>query len=320
MVKDKDFWLVSVVLTLYNKAPYIEETIFSVYKQTYTNWELIIVDDCSTDWSLEIAKSFCKKIWITNKCIFIRNEKNLRVGKTFEKWLKEAHGDWIAMCDWDDILIKNKLEENIKYCTDNNKDFCYSDFIGINENNQYLYSYKQNFLEKCFFRSSCCYKDRIILNEAFWSSIFFNKKVREFLIKDWCPYDVPQDYRAIEAASLHNCKFGRINKPLYYYRRCGLCISINFDKSIMQAYEEMIKRRYFSTNYIIENLKFDKSMMERFADLNIIDEKIFEFIKSDKKTAFNLLPKIVATNLWIKYKLILIFEVLRCSFFKLFKE
>ena len=59
-MKHNDF--ISIVLTLYNKAQYIEETIFSTYKQRYINRELIIVDDCSTDGSFEIAKSFCEKI------------------------------------------------------------------------------------------------------------------------------------------------------------------------------------------------------------------------------------------------------------------
>lgn len=247
--------LISIVLTLYNKAPYIEETIFSIYKQTYINWELIIVDDCSTDWSFEIAKSFCEKLWIIEKCKFIKNENNLRVAKTFERWLKECEWDWIAICDGDDILMKNKLEENLSFCLKNYIDFCYSDLVTIDENNCIISTSRIKQVHLNVNRKR--YNKLIYGWNATWSSIFFSKKIWDGLKVDWFPDHIYQDRRAVIYASIKNYKIWFIKKSLAYYRRCNICITWNKknkgNKEILQWRKEILNGEILCCNYIIHN-------------------------------------------------------------------
>lgn len=282
-MKHNDF--ISIVLTLYNKAQYIEETIFSIYKQRYINRELIIVDDCSTDGSFEIAKSFCEKIWITKKCKFIKNKKNLRVAKTFERWLKEAKGDWIAMCDGDDILMKNKLEENLSFCLKNNIDFCYSDLTTIDENNNIISisRMKQAHLNN----NRKKYNKLIYGGNATWTSIFFSKKIWDGLKVDWFPDHIYQDRRAVIYASIKNYKIWFIKKSLAYYRRCNICITWNKknkgNKEILQWRKEILNGEILCCDYIIHNKIYTNNEQKKRCSNHLLINKLFiDFIDSKK--------------------------------------
>lgn len=115
--------LVSIIMPSYNTAKYISDSINSIIKQTYSNWELIVVDDCSTDDSVEIIKSFND-----NRIKLLLNEKNSGAAISRNKALKEAKGKWIAFLDSDDIWVENKLEKQIKFMEENGYAFTYTDY------------------------------------------------------------------------------------------------------------------------------------------------------------------------------------------------
>lgn len=106
---------ISILMTSYNYAQYIAEAIESVINQTYTNWELLIIDDASSDNSLEIIEQYVKK---DNRIKLIINEVNLGLGKSIEKCLNFAEGNWIAFLESDDIFTPNSLEEKVKNITE----------------------------------------------------------------------------------------------------------------------------------------------------------------------------------------------------------
>lgn len=102
--------LVSVIMPSYNTAEYISESIASVRKQTYTDWELIIVDDCSADNTDEIVKPF-----LSDKRIkYIKNETNSGAAVSRNRALREAKGKWIAFLDSDDLWLPVKLENRLR--------------------------------------------------------------------------------------------------------------------------------------------------------------------------------------------------------------
>lgn len=101
---------ISVVMPLYNNAKFIEESVESVLQQTYKNFELIIIDDCSKDGSIKrIEKYQDPRIKI------IRNNKNIGVAKSLNKGLGIAKGEYIARCDSDDVNLPQRLNKQLKF-------------------------------------------------------------------------------------------------------------------------------------------------------------------------------------------------------------
>jgi len=120
--------LVSIIMPSYNTDKFIGESIFSVLNQTYINWELLIVDDCSTDNTKNIVKQFDDK-----RIKFFQNEKNSGAAISRNKALREARGKWIAFLDSDDLWYPDKLEKQIKFMEDNNYHFSYTNYEEIDE-------------------------------------------------------------------------------------------------------------------------------------------------------------------------------------------
>lgn len=126
---------VSIIMPNYNCEKFIVETINSVLAQTYPNWELLIVDDCSTDKSVEIIKNYCDND--ARIKLFI-NEKNSGAAASRNLALREAKGKWIAFLDSDDLWLPEKLEKQIAFMVDNGYDFTFTKYRQIDENSESL--------------------------------------------------------------------------------------------------------------------------------------------------------------------------------------
>ncbi|HBC5517211.1 TPA: glycosyltransferase family 2 protein, partial [Proteus mirabilis] len=108
-IEKKDY-LVSIIMPCFNSEKYISEAIESVLKQTYSNFELIIIDDNSTDSTLKIINSFRD-----NRITIISFDENQGAGVARNKGIEVANGRFIAFLDSDDLWSKNKLEAQIKF-------------------------------------------------------------------------------------------------------------------------------------------------------------------------------------------------------------
>ena len=124
--------LVSIIMPVYNCEKYLKESITSVKKQTYTKWELIIIDDASTDYSWdEIEKN--TKGYDENKIKCIHLTENKGVANARNIGLEIATGNFIAFFDADDIWKENKLEEQINFMKKNNYAFTYTSYTYLKE-------------------------------------------------------------------------------------------------------------------------------------------------------------------------------------------
>ena len=130
--------LVSIIMPNYNSERFLHETIKSVINQTYTNWELIIVDDCSTDSSLDIIKEYASQ---DSRIRLFENEKNMSAAYSRNLALREAKGKWIAFLDSDDIWYAQKLEKQIDFMVKNNYKFTYTKYEKMDEEGNLLNSY-----------------------------------------------------------------------------------------------------------------------------------------------------------------------------------
>ena len=119
--------LVSIVMPSYNTAQFIKESIQSVLNQTYTNWELIIVDDCSTDNTDDVVKPF-----LADKRIkYLKNDTNNGAAISRNRALREGKGRWVAFLDSDDLWLPEKLEKQINFMSKNDYHFSYTCYSEI---------------------------------------------------------------------------------------------------------------------------------------------------------------------------------------------
>ena len=124
-----DYGLVSIVMPNYNAENFIEASVKSVLNQTYGNWELLFVDDCSSDNSLNIVKSFADdriKIYSTPKNLGAAAARNLAI--------ENAAGKYIAFLDSDDLWMPDKLQKQISFMEKNDFPFSFTDYKVVTKN------------------------------------------------------------------------------------------------------------------------------------------------------------------------------------------
>ena len=125
---------VDIIVPVYNSQKYISKTINSVFRQTYKNWKLIIIDDASTDDTKKILDTIYKKNKNKKKITIFKN--NINRGQAFSRnrGLKYSKSKFVTFLDSDDFWDKNKLKNQIKFMLKYNYDFTYSDYKSIKNN------------------------------------------------------------------------------------------------------------------------------------------------------------------------------------------
>lgn len=125
--------LVSIITTLYNSGDYISKTIESVLSQTYSNWEMLITDDCSKDNGPDIVESYAAK---DPRIRLFRLEKNSGPGVARNSSIQNASGQYIAFLDSDDTWMPDKLEKQLSLMKKTGCGMVYSSYYTCDENNK----------------------------------------------------------------------------------------------------------------------------------------------------------------------------------------
>ena len=125
--------LVSIIMPVHNAEKYIKETICSVLSQTYSNFELICVNDHSEDNSIKIIQEF-----IDDERIKLYNAKKRGAANARKIAISKAKGKYVAFLDSDDIWTKDKLEKQINFMEKNNVYFTYTPYTYIDDNSESL--------------------------------------------------------------------------------------------------------------------------------------------------------------------------------------
>lgn len=169
--------LISIILPTYNGAKWIEKSIQSVIDQSYTNWELLVIDDGSTDDTSDIVSSMFVK---DSRIRYIRNEVNLGIQKTLNKGIRESKGEYIARIDDDDLWSDtDKLKKQIEFLEQNPDHVLIgTGVIIVNENGDELFKYllpetdqeiNSKLLGKnCFVHSSVMFKKSTVVECGFY--------------------------------------------------------------------------------------------------------------------------------------------------------
>ena len=123
--------LVSIIIPAYNAELFINDTISSVVNQTYANWELIIVNDGSTDTTLRVIENHSK----TDKRISVITKENTGVSDTRNKGIEKATGEFVAFLDADDVWMKDNLQKKMNWLINNPAiDYVFSNMLQGDEN------------------------------------------------------------------------------------------------------------------------------------------------------------------------------------------
>ena len=206
--------LVSIVIANYNKEKYIKKCIDSVLNQTYKNYEIIIVDDASTDRCVSIIKKIKN-----DKIKLIINKKNMGIAYSRNRGIKLAKGKYLCFLDSDDYWDKNKLKIQLNYMIQNNLNFTFMSYYFTDE--------YENILKKVNVPHMLNYK-KALKNTIIWTSTVM---INVDNIKKKNIY-MPNIKRGQDAAcwfqilKLNNRAYG-LNKALSYYRRYNTSVSAN---------------------------------------------------------------------------------------------
>lgn len=206
--------LISIIMPAYNAEKYIEAAVCSVLAQTYTNWELIILDDSSTDRTAEIAESFAK----TDPRIHLFcNPQNIGVARTRNRGFGIAAGEWAALLDSDDVWHSDKLEKQLNAVKHSDAELIYCSYTLIDKNGKKISDFivpeKTTYsamLEENVLSCSTVLLSRRIFSEAQFSMKYYHEDYAlwlQLLRQGYTAFackDVLVDYRVLNGSRSNN--------------------------------------------------------------------------------------------------------------------
>lgn len=270
--------LVSVIINCYNGEKYLNEAIDSVFDQTYTNWEIIFWDNCSTDKSAEIAKSYGEKV----KYHF--SPTNTSLGEARNKAIEVSSGEYITFIDCDDIWSNAKKLELQVDLLEKHPEFvlCFGNMYEITENGEFFRDVLTNT------KSGYCFS---YLLKQFDISIITTMLRKKTLLDSGLSFDsnikASEEYCLfMQLACLY--EIGVINKCLASYR-------VSMSSLTSKSLEILGKERRYTLNKIKENdpnlvLKYFKEFKIALARADYYDARWFMQMKM-RKSAVRLLMK-----------------------------
>jgi glycosyltransferase involved in cell wall biosynthesis len=280
--------LVSVVMPVYNGGTYLVEAIESILNQTFSDFEVLLIDDGSTDKSLEYITKYAD----SDDRIIVISRKNMGLIYSLNEGISRSKGKFIARMDADDVCMPERFEQQVKFMNNKKVDICGSHCLLIGKNNEI------NGLLVTPLTHDMCSLSLSFKVPFSHSSVMIRKS---FLIKNKLQYG-QSHYKSIEDLDLwirmHECGalFGNIDSVLLRYRVLNDSLSRTNLISIRRESKLILKRyykiNYIKTLYILEHLPSvlndeEKSLVVRFIFVSLLKKfnyQIFsKLMLADKK-------------------------------------
>lgn len=265
--------LISVAMPVYNGEQYLAEAIDSILNQTYTNFELIIIDDGSTDSSLSLLQRYQN----SDARIRLISRENRNLATTLNDIIDIARGKWIARMDQDDIAVPQRFERQLKWLGQSGADICGSWVQRFGTSDKRIVRLKQS--------------DAEIKTELMFCSPFAHPTVmmKTALVKQLRydkAWEKAEDYDLWERASEIGWVMTNIPEVLLFYRVHKTQISTK--TSILQhKLGQAIRRRYWG--FMFESMKLNRAGIDETLqifelsisniDMNIVDETFTELLQ-----------------------------------------
>ena len=277
--------LVSVIIPVYNGSNYLREAIDSVLAQTYQNYEIIVVDDGSTDGTWSIIQSYGDKVRGFHK-------ENGGVATALNDGIRNMKGQWFAWLSHDDVWLPQKLEEQVQFLSRNNLKICYSDFFLIDEKGQKIQQVSTpdtNQIEEIF-GSGIIHGSSIMIERSCFDSCGLFSETKKYT----------QDIDMWLRLCVHY-HMGRVGIPLILSRRHGEQGCLKFKKEMLQeekaTYVEFIKNLNFSDIFPdacagTERTVTDSNKYLWFGNLMYEPKKWYLFALMQYLTSFRIWPSL----------------------------
>jgi len=266
--------IISVVMSVHNGGDYLQEAIESILNQTFNSFEFLIVDDGSTDKSLEIIASYDDK-----RIVLIKNEMNLGLSISLNKGIKLAKGKYIARMDADDISFPERFEKQVKFLEGNpDIDLCGTWFkvFGKKEYTQKLPIQHNQIKSDLLFYTPIAHPTVMMKR-----TIFDKHKYSEKFLK-------AQDY-ALWVELINNFKFANISEPLLYYRmhpsQTSSAQSDTQQKSMLKALSLFLKKMDSTLSDTSRTLH-EQLVLRNIVSLNETEKWLNSLIQQNIETQF----------------------------------
>jgi len=281
---------VSVIIPVYNSEEFLRDSIESVINQTYSDIEIIAINDGSTDGSLKILKQY------ENKIIII-NQKNMGLAEAVNAGIKKMSGNWLKWLSPDDILLSNAIQILVKEAKKLSQNtILYSDWEIINQKGKKLRNFHEsdyNHLDVFDFNIRLLDGQQINVNTTLIPSLLFEKGCKINDLKN--PIAIDYDF-FLRAGILYETKFHLIRKPLIKYRIHQNQLS---HRNILQSlsYLDVVRENILSQ---LENTKSHQyqNALKDFSSKKPLGKKT---MKLGLKLASKILPKNITDDLLVFY-------------------
>lgn len=257
---------ISIVLATYNGELFLREQLDSIYNQSLLADEVLVVDDCSTDGTVAILEEYHNKYGLK----YVINDHNLRVNKNFEKGILLATGDYISLCDQDDVWFReknetlyNKLQEiESNYqgipCVVSSRNTFVDENLNVHHNTELKYDTED-------------YRETIIHHLSQGSSMMFNRKCIEFILplpeyEDDVCYDTHIGY----ILSMVGRKYD-LHQSLMFYRVHGNNVTASISEPSKQ---HSAIRRFRSPSVVPDHMIRTFIHAKQFVEKNSNKEKL----------------------------------------------
>lgn len=302
---------VSVIIPTFNRANFLERAVRSVLSQMYRDFEIIIVDDASTDNIQEMLYEYFKQEIDAGVLRYVKNENNIERSRSRNKGMDLARGEYIALLDDDDVWLPYHLEQAVIFLENNNNVGCvFSNYIMIPE--LALKNIRVRFNDIASER----YNDLCIIGElGMPSTAVFRRNIHKRLggfINDYIPFE---DREFFSRTSM-NCKIGFIAKPsVCTYRHSGSYSrpSPEHKENVWNIIEGNAKKYNFHLrNELIERSYLDISW-SFLPNIPKAKEYFYKAMKMDWKLLFNIKNIRLFIRLLLGQKIYLLLKKIRSN-------
>lgn len=276
--------IISIIMSVYNGEKYLSQSIESILRQTFKDFEFIIVDDASTDSSYRIIQEYAKS---DERIIIIKNPSNLGLAQSLNIALSHARGNFIARMDADDIALENRLEAQLSYLKENPE-------IVLIGSSVYFVDSKNNIVSRTHVSSD----PEILKKQLYYQNIcahptwMFKREILKDL-KGYRDLPVAQDYDFLLRLCFLKSDISNIDSPLLYYRLSDK--NITSGKNLSQIKISRYLRRLYKKGLILDDRFIEKEKMTKIINtpdivqrMHSLSLKLVKQSNSYKKNKFIL--------------------------------